>query len=326
MYLYRSIRFGGWRQTVVAAVLLTIAVISGCRSSSQSKNTNAAANVPMRQVTDDLGRNVLVPTKINRAISLAPSLTENIFAVGAGDRLVGVTTFCNFPEEAKSIAKIGDTMNPNMESIIALRPDVVFVSTASQIEAFMKTLEANGIAVYVTNPGGPVDVIRNLSDFAKLFGTEDVSERLISSLTERINVVTSTVGLVKDRKEEGFRNPFRPIKAFVQISKEPLFTIGNASFLNEWLYMAGASSVTANVATAYPKLSKETAVGLDPEVIFLSDSEDNQEPNDAFKNSPAVKNGRVYKINADIISRPGPRLVDALEQIAKDLHPEKFSK
>lgn len=325
MYLGRTISSSGWRRRVLAAVLLTIAVFTSCRSTSQNGN-NPAANVPMRQVTDDLGRTLMVPTKINRAISLAPSLTENIFAVGAGDRLVGVTTFCNYPEEAKSIAKIGDTMNPNMESIIALKPDVVFVSTASQIETFMKTLEANGIAVYVTNPAGPIDVVRNLNDFGRLFGTVETAERLTSSVTERINAVTSKVGFVKDRKEEGFRNPFRPIKTFVQISKEPLFTIGRASFLNEWLYMAGAFSVTHNVETAYPKLSKETAVGLVPEVILLSDSEDNQEPNDAFKNSPAVKNGRVYKINADIISRPGPRLVDALEQIAKDLHPEKFPK
>lgn len=326
LYLDRSRRLFDWKRFVAAALLLSIVVTAGCRSTSQSNNANAVANVPMRQVTDDLGRTVLIPTKINRAISLAPSLTENIFAVGAGDRLVGVTTFCNYPEEAKSIAKIGDTMNPNMESIIALKPDVVFVSTASQIETFTKTLEANGIAVYVTNPAGPVDVIRNLNDFGRLFGTDETAERLTNSLTERINAVTNNVGFVKNRKEDGFQNPFRPIKTFVQISKEPLFTIGKASFLNEWLYMAGAFSVTNNVETAYPKLSKETAVGLVPEVILLSDSEDNREPNDALKNSPAMKTGRVYKINADIISRPGPRLVDALEQIAKDLHPEKFPK
>jgi iron complex transport system substrate-binding protein len=111
---------------------------------------------------------------------------------------------------------------------------------------------------------------------------------------------------------------------FVQVSKEPLFTIGKDAFLNSVITFAGGASVTADVETAFPKLSKETASALNPEAIILSDSEDNQEPNEAFKNSPAVKNGRVYKVNADILSRPGPRLVDALEQIAKDLHPEKF--
>ena len=106
---------------------------------------------------------------------------------------------------------------------------------------------------------------------------------------------------------------------FLQISKEPLFTIGKDSFLTDLIDRAGGISVTANVATAYPKLSKETALALNPDVIILSESEDNREPNDVFKNSPAVKNGQVFKINADIISRPSPRIVDALEQIARDL-------
>ena len=117
---------------------------------------------PTRQVTDDLGRVVTVPVKITRVVSTAPSVTENVFAVGAGDRLVGVTTFCDYPEEAKAIAKVGDTLNPNMETIVALKPDVVLVSTASQIEAFMKTLEANGIAVYVTSPATLDDVFKHL--------------------------------------------------------------------------------------------------------------------------------------------------------------------
>jgi iron complex transport system substrate-binding protein len=100
--------------------------------------------------------------------------------------------------------------------------------------------------------------------------------------------------------------------------------VGKQSFLNAMVDAAGGRSVTSDVETAYPKLSKETASALRPDVIILSESPDNQEPNEVFRNSPAVKNGRVYKINADLLSRPGPRLVDALEQIARFLHPEKF--
>ena len=112
-------------------------VLTGCsKQSAQKKETS-----PTREVTDDLGRKVNIPLKVSRAISLAPNLTENIFAVGAGDKLVGVTTFCDYPAEAKSIQKVGDTINPNMESVIALKPQIVFVSTASQMEAFTKTLE-----------------------------------------------------------------------------------------------------------------------------------------------------------------------------------------
>ncbi len=280
----------------------------------------------MRQVTDDLERTILIPTKITRVVSLAPNLTENIFAVGAGDRLVGVTTFCNYPEEAKSIAKIGDTMTPNMESIIALKPDVVFVSTASQIETFMKTLEANGIAVYVTNPTTLHEVLRGLRNLAALFGTEETADPVVDQLTSRYAAVGNTLdSLLRIDEDMGaFIECRKPTKVFVQISKEPLFTIGKDSFLDQVLQIAGGYSATWNVETPFPKLSKETAAVLNPEAIILSDSEDNQEPNDAFKNSPAVKNGRVYRVNADIISRPGPRLVDALEQIARQLHPEKF--
>jgi iron complex transport system substrate-binding protein len=264
-----------------------------------------------RQVTDDLGRTVTVPVKITRVVSLAPSVTENVFAVGAGDRLVGVTTFCNYPEEAKSIAKIGDTMNPNMESIIALKPEVVLVSTASQIEAFTKTLEANGIVVYITNPMSLDDVFTGLQHLGGLLGTEDKLGQLLPDLKRRIGAVWEKV-----------RDERKP-RVFVQISNDP-YTIGRDAFLTNVIAKAGGESVTGDVATAFPKISKETAVTLNPDVIVLSDSPDNQEPNEVFMNSPAVKNGRVYKISADILSRPGPRLVDALEEIARDLHPEKF--
>ena len=103
-----------------------------------------------------------------------------------------------------------------------------------------------------------------------------------------------------------------------------LFTIGKPTFITDLINRAGGVSVTANIEEAYPKFSKETALALQPEAIILSESEDNREPNDVFKNSPAVKNGKVFKISADLISRPGPRIVDGLEQIAKALHPENF--
>ena len=122
------------------------------------------------------------------------------------------------------------------------------------------------------------------------------------------------VALIDERIKAGERP-----KVFVQISREPLFTIGKDSFLTEIVERAGGETVTKEVPSAFPKLSKETALAMDPEVILLSDSEDNREPNEVFRNSKAVRNGRVYRINADIISRPGPRLVDTLEQIAEFL-------
>lgn len=258
---------------------------------------------------DDLGRAVKLPSKIERAVSLAPSLTEIIFAVGAGDRLVGVTTYCNYPDAAKQVEKVGDTQTPNIERIVALKPQVVFVTTASQLEAFTEVLNKLETAVFVTDPNNLDGVLRNLRTFGSIFSTNETAAKLAGELDKRVKAV--------DEKVKGYEQP----RVFLQISKEDLFTIGGDSFLTDIIRRGGGVSVTKDLSTAYPKLSKETALAMNPDVIILSDSEDNREPNDVFNNSPAVRNGRIYRINADIISRPGPRLVDALEEIAKVLHP-----
>lgn len=297
---------------LAVSVLVTLAVTAavGCRRAEIPEPV-----VETREVRDDLGRTVNVPDKIERAISLAPSITEMIFAVGAGDRLVGVTTYCNYPAEASAIEKVGDTQTPNIEKIIALKPQIVFVSTASQLEAFTKTLEEQGIAVFVSNAKSLHEVFQTMLHLGELFGTKEKAEELVTHLTGRASLVRHMNSFVEPRAE---RKIFT--RVFVQISNDPLFTIGKDSFLTEVLEYSGGVSVTKDIPTAYPKVSKETALALNPEVIILSDSEDNKEPNSVFRNSGAVKNGRVYRINADIISRPGPRLVDALEEIARDLH------
>ena len=298
------------KEKVVGLLLVVIALLSACRGGANSNSATPPASA--RQVTDDLGRSVNLPPKVERIVSLAPSVTEIVYAAGAGDRLVGVTTFCNFPAQAAEVAKVGDTLNPNMETIVALKPDLVLVSTASQIEAFTKTLSDNGIAVYVTNPTTLEAVIQTVRKFGEILATSTVAEAAAADLNRRVGDVWTKLQLEAK------------VRVFVQVSKEPLFTIGKESFLNEPIAKAGGISVTADVETAFPKLSKETASALKPEAIILSESDDNREPNEVFASSPAVKNGRVYKINADLLSRPGPRLVDAYEQIAKYLHPEKF--
>lgn len=301
------------RRKVWWLLLLAIPILSACLGGSPV-GSNLDEQGAKKSVVDDLGRTVTVPVKITRVISLAPNLTENIFAVGGGDRLVGVTTFCNYPDHARAIAKIGDTMSPNMETIVALRPEIVFVSTASQIEAFTKTLEQQGIVVFVSNPKSLDDIYQSLIQLGDLFETRDQAEALVSNLSGRVSLIGHLTSFVEPRSE---RKVFP--KVFVQISKEPLFTIGKDSFLTQVLTSAGAESVTASVETAYPKLSKETAAAMNPEVIILSESDDNREPNEVFRSSPAVRNGHVISINADLLSRPGPRLVDALEQIAEAL-------
>ena len=295
----RTFRVKGFTCLLIFCVLL----FTGCRNENQPKTEN----VPTREITDDLGRTVKIPQNIERAVSLAPNLTEIVFAVGAGDKLVGRTSYDNFPPEAEKIQAIGDTMNPNIENIVALKPQIVLVSTASQIETFTQTLDRQNIAYFVTNPQSLEGIYKSINQIGEIFGKETEAKNLVENLQKRVAAV-----------EEKTRN-IEKKKVFLQISREPLYTIGADSFLTDLIERAGGVSATKDVPTAYPKLSKETALALNPDVIILSESEDNLEPNDALKNSPAMKNGRIFKINADLISRPGPRIVDALEQMAGDL-------
>lgn len=292
---------------IIFSLLLLISAFAGCKSA-----VNNSPTVAPREITDDLGRKINLPAKIERAVSLAPSLTENVFAVGAGDRLIGVTTYCDYPAEAQKIAKIGDTLNPNLENIIALKPQIVFVSTASQMQAFTERLARQNIAVFVTNPQDIDGVYRSLYQIGDVMGETERANALIDELKKRVSNVEARTA-----------NAAKP-KVFVQIAREPLFTVGKTSFINDLINRAGGVSVTSDVQEAYPKLSKEAALAFQPDVIILSESDDNQAPNDVFKDSPAVKNGKVFKIKADLLSRPGPRIVDGLERIAEVLHPESF--
>ncbi len=314
-------------QTKHLIVLLLVLVSGGataCKSVNSpptgSADSQSQQQLQEREVTDDLGRKIRLPAKIERVVSLAPSLTESVFAVGAGDKLVGVTSFCNYPEEAKKLPKIGDTMKPNLETIVALKPQLVLVSTDSQLEAFLRQMEAQNIPAFVTGAKDFDDVLRILKQLGDLLDRRDQAETLVQSLQSRAAAVQAKL------KNE---NPAqKPVRVFVQISREPLYTIGKTSFLTDLVRRAGGESVTANVETAYPNISRETALAAEPEAIILSVDESmgtqNILPDDAFKNSPAVKNKRVYPINGDLLTRPSPRTADLIEQIARALHPNAF--
>lgn len=267
-----------------------------------------------RTVTDHTSRSVQVTTRPQRIVSLAPNLTEIVYAVGAGDKMVGVTTYCDYPAAARNVEKVGDTLKPNLERIIALQPDIVLVSTASQLESFTKQLEAQNIAVYVTQPRTLDDVLRSITDIADLLGQRGSGENLANELLARIEAVAEAT---QDRK---------PVSVFVQISAEPLYTAGRDSWLTDMIRRAGGQSVTANVPGEWPNYSKESALAAKPEVLILATGDAmgaaNGEPASVFQKSPAVINKRVYRINGDFLSRPGPRLVNGLEKIAQALHPE----
>ncbi len=273
---------------------------------------------PSREITDDAGRRVSIPAKVDRVVSLAPNLTEIVFAVGAGNRLVGRTSFCDYPPEAKAIPEVGDTIHPNLEPIIALKPQVVLVSTASQLEVFTQQLQGQNIAVFVTDPHDLEGVFRSIEQIGEIVGEKDRANQLVQNLRERTNAVEQAVK----------QKP--PVRVFYQASGEPLYTAGRDSFVTDLMRRAGATSVTADVPGAWPKYSNESALAARPEAIILptggSMGAANATVVEALRQSPAVLNGRVYKINDDHLARPGPRLVDGLEEMAHALHPDAFGK
>lgn len=296
----------GW--LVLACVLL-----SGCSARKESDPRNRSTS---RSITDDSGRRVVLPQRVDRVISLAPNLTEIVFAVGAGNRLVGDTTFCDYPPEAKSIEKVGDTLRPSLERIIALHPQVVLISTASQLETFTQQLNSQNIAVFITDPHDLEGVFRSISQIGEIMGQADQAAELVKRLRARSAAV-----------EESVRQAPR-IKVFYQLSAEPLYTAGHDAFVTDLIRRAGATSVTADVPGAWPKYSAESALAAHPEAIILptggSMGEANATVAEALRASPAVVSGRVYKINDDHLVRPGPRAIDGLEEMARAIHPESF--
>jgi ABC-type Fe3+-hydroxamate transport system substrate-binding protein len=304
-----------WLATALQIFVIALAIASTA-ACFRAPNPGAGSITETHEVIDEAGRRVRLPLRIERIVSLAPNLTEIVYAVGAGERLVGRTRYCDYPLEARSVPEVGDTMTPSIERIIALKPQLVLVSTASQLEAFTAQLDQQKIAVYVTNPRSLDEVFRSIGTLGDLFGLHERSEKLTADLRRRADAVAAAIGSAK------------PVTVFYQVSDEPLYTIGRESYLTDLVRRAGGTSVTGDVPTAFPRFSDEAALAARPEAIILptggSMGEANSKAAPPFKNSPAVLNNRVYKINEDHLQRPGPRLVDGLEEMARALHPDAF--
>ncbi|MFN2497607.1 MAG: ABC transporter substrate-binding protein [Pyrinomonadaceae bacterium] len=299
------------------ALTLLCAVIALLSCAQRQQPTGLEAGAQSRRVVDESGRTVTLPAKVERVISLAPNLTEIVYAVGAGDQLVGNTTFCIYPPEAKNVVKVGDTLQPSIERILALRPQLVLVSTASQLEAFTRQLDEQQIAVYVTDPHDLEGVFRSILGVGDLLNQSVGAANLVKQLRARTDAIEHAVA-------------GRPaVSVFFQLSGQPLYTAGKHSFVTNLIERAGGRSVTADVNEAWPRLSDEAALASRPEAIIMLSGDAmgaaaNTNVAAALRNSPAVKNGRVYVINGDLLTRPGPRLVYGLEHIARALHPEAF--
>lgn len=270
-----------------------------------------------REVVDDLGRHIQVAARPSRIVSLAPSITEILFAIGAGDRIVATTSFCTFPPEAANTAKIGDTQRPDVERILALKPDLVLVSTASQLESISARLEALGVPTVVTTAKGVDGVLESIERIGVATGDAQAAAALAAKLRQRIEVVKAAVA--------GKPAP----KVFAIVGNEPLFTTGKGTFLDDLIRLAGGVSITADETTEWPQYSAEAVIARAPDVMVVPSvthgfaAQDSGVP-PSIAATPAVRNNRIIRIDGDLLMRPGPRLVDGLEQLGRELHPEAF--
>lgn len=278
--------------------------------------TNIVSAFPIT-VKDDVGRRVTIPKEPQRIISTAPAVTEILFALGLGEKVVGVSTFCNYPEEAKTKEKIGTFQSPNIEKILSLKPDLV-VATGGVQRQTVEKLEQLGIPVFVSYPGTLEDVIKSIYTIGRICGAEKNAKDLAFDLKLRVAKVTSKVAKAKSKP-----------KVFFELWHEPLMSAGPGSFIDDLIKKAGGINIAGSAKSAYPIFSLEQLVKEDPDIIIGAESSMGGNPLEISKrpgwnNLKAVKNQKVYTINDDIVFRSGPRLVLALEIIAKYLHPELF--
>jgi len=290
------------RRLYLAIVSLAL-IAAACHSNRQSPADN-------KTIVDELGHTVRVPQHPQRIVSLAPSITEILFDIGAADRIAGVTSYCDYPPEALNKERVGDTLKPNIEKIVAMKTDLVIISTSSQLETSFRRLEELQVPVYISNPRTVDQVIESIDKIGDLVDASKEARDATQRIRSRVAAVEARVA----------GSPRPPV--LVLLGTEPLITIGAASFINDLIERAGGRSISADDKADYPQYSVETVIAKQPEIILLQTG--SSELGERLRQTPAARSNKVFHIDDDLLLRPGPRLIDGLEQIAAKFHPDLF--
>ena len=300
----------------------TVAPVAPTVAATEAPVTAAPTEIPAKRYTDGLGREITLETTPQRIVSLAPSNTEILFAIGAGSQVVGRDEFSDYPAEAASIDSIGGSFGEyNSEAIVALEPDLVLAAEINTPE-LVKQLEDLGLTVfYLKNPVTLEEMYVNLDVVGQLTG-HDVTD-LIDSLEARVAAVDEKIAPISARP-----TVFYEIDA-TDASKP--YSYGPGTFGDLLIQRAGGANLVtlAGITDAYPQVSLEQIVAANPSAIILGDSMWGVTPEAVLARAgwdalDAVKNNQIFPFDDNMVSRPGPRLVDGLEQLAKLLHPELF--
>ena len=294
-------------------------LLSGARVESlQAMPRDNTTGPASREVTDETGRSVLIPQPVRRIVSLAPSATETLFALGLGDRIVGDTDFCDYPPEAKRKTRIGGPVDPNIEVIAALHPDLVVATPVNRI-ASVHSLEQLGIPVYGTDPRSVEQVLTSTERLGELLGAGDAGRSLLANLRARLSQI--------DRRLAGLP----PQTVMMVVWLDPLISVGRNTFLEDALRRAGAHSII-DTQQSWPNINLEEVIRLQPKYLIFSSDDPQQvqrqlaelQDRPAWRQLDAVRNRRFIVV-PEAISHPSPRLVDGIEQLAAALYPSRFA-
>lgn len=301
--------------TLVLALILAAAV--GCAPEKEVENpvVEPAQETPIElSITDDFGNTVTLEKTAERIVSLAPSNTEILFAIGAGDSVIGVTTYDDFPLDVLEIEKIGDFNGINLERVIELQPDLV-VNYGDGITEETQRLVDAGITIVGFEPESIEEIIETINRIGILTGKSKEADALVQEmLNKEAELLAKIEGLEKK-------------KVFYEIWHEPLMAAGPGSFVDQLITLAGGTNIASDADSEYPQFDLEQLIERNPEVYLTANdlpekTADSIKQRPGFENLDAVKNNQIYLLDGNILSRPGPRIIQALELLIEAIHPE----
>jgi len=302
----------------IAILLFSIILLVAC--SSQLTTTPTLQSSP---IEDGLGRELILDEPAQRVVSLAPSNTEILFAVGAGDQVIGRDEFSDYPDQANTLPSVGGGFGDyNLEAIVDLEPDLVLAAEINTPEQ-VKAMEDLGLTVFLLpNPISLEEMYGNLLTVAKLTGHESETEELVEVLRDRVSQVEMGIESAEDQ----------PTAFYELDATDPSapWTAGSGTFIDTLITMAGGVNIASDMEGQYLQISVEELLVRDPQVILLGDSAygvtaESLSERPGWNNISALLNGRIYAFDDNLVSRPGPRLVDGLEELARLLHPDLFT-
>lgn len=259
---------------------------------------------------DEIGNKIELTKNPEKIISTAPNLTEIIFAIDAGNILVGRTRFCNYPNEVNKVQVIGDMLNLNFEKIVELKPDLIFMTVEGNTKELYDKLKGLGFQVYVTNPRNLNDIITAIKNLGIILNRERKADSLVSSIKDNLTKIAS--------------KNFQRQRAMFVVSISPLIIAGKNTFINEIMEKVNLENISPkNSISSYPMISREEVLIKNPDVIIIPSSKYKTKEilriYPEWKNLSAVKNRKIMFVDPDLFLRPGPRFIDAIKFLGQEL-------